>query len=410
MYNLRIKLPINQSLPKLVPLIFPFVVLALSDSILSYAAPIYAQRLFSNDFLIGLALSFSSFVGLVFDYVSKRVFGSKNFAFFIKATFVMSIAFSYFLGLSFINKYFFIFAMAAWGIYYETIAFSSFKYLKTNIELRNYTFSWSFINVVRALAYTVGPLISTLLISQHLQLPTYLCGTFVLAAFFLYLIVFQKDTATKTQGRQPAESRTELKTWLVLFKRIYPLWLLNLMLAIVDSGFWTVGILMSENLRKTFPQAVLFIPLYMLPAVLFSPLSQTFSAKFGKKRTAIVTSLIGSLALVSMGLIIRIEFILLAVFLYSVFTSISFPAIYACFEDYTKRLGDFDTDLIGLEQSSSSTAYLIGPILAGLVAVYFTEQKVFFVFGVLLGIVALAALIVTPRKIRMPQSELLKLA
>ncbi len=410
MDTFKLKLPINPSLPKLMPLIFPLGVLALSDSILSYATPIYARNLFPNDFIIGLVIAFSSVVGLLFDFVSRRLFGSRNFSFFIKSTFILAIAFSCFLGLSFVSKYFFIFAMASWGIYYETIAFANFKYLKTTIDRRDYTFSWGFINMLKALIYSFGPILATLLMSHRLQLPAYFCGVFVLAAFFLYLALFPKNAKSQVSVHDTTPSRAELKVWLVLFKKIYPLWILNLTLAIVDSGFWTVGILMSSKLAELSPLATLFIPAYMLPAVIFSPLSQVVSIKFGKKKTAIITSLIGSIALLVLGLVVPVGFILLSVLAYSIFTSLAFPAIYGAFEDYIKRLGDFDTDLIGLEQSSTSIAYVVGPILAGFIAFSYTEQKVFFVFGVLLAVISLAALFVMPRRITMPQSELLKVA
>ncbi|MFA5776063.1 MAG: MFS transporter [Patescibacteria group bacterium] len=410
MQNFRIKLPTNASLPKLVPLIVPLVVLMLSDSIIAYSVPIYAQNLFSNDFFTGLVISFSSLVGLVFDFLSKRLFGSKNFSFFIKFTFILLIIVSYSLGLSFINKYIFIFAMAIWGIYYETLAFSNFKYLKNFVNSNDYTFSWGFISMLRALIYGIGPLIATVLISKQLQLPAYLCGTFVLLAFFLYLALFNKESKAPAQATNTTESKQELKVWFMLFKKIYPIWVLNLTLVLIDSGFWTIGILMSENLGKASPLAKLIIPLYMLPAVIFSPLSQTISSKFGKKKTAIVTSFIGAFFLVFTGLAVNIELILLAIFAYSVFTSVAFPAICATFEDYVSRLGNFDTDLIGLEQSSGNFAYIIGPVLAGFIALHLTEQKVFLIFGLLLALISFLALIITPRKIKMPLSKLLKIS
>jgi len=110
-----------------------------------------------------------------------------------------------------------------------------------------------------------------------------------------------------------------------------------------------------------------------------------------------------------MGLVNSIDLILLLVFFYSAFIAISLPAISATFEDLVKRLGSFDTDLIGLEQASPSLAYIVGPILAGFIAVELTEQKVFFVLGLLLAFVSVTSFILTPRKIKMPQSELLKL-
>jgi len=394
----------------------PLGVLILADSVLSYAAPLYAQNLFSNQFIVGLAISFSSAVGLLFDYFSKRILGRRGFSFFIKLTFILLIIFSYSLGLSLVYRYIFIFAMVVWGIHYETLAFSGFKFLKDNIEKQYYTFSWAFISMLRALVYGIGPLIATYLISTSFSLPAYVSGTFVLITFVLYLTLEKRKPHTKNQTEvidtlqlDSTRKVEEVKIWFVLFKRIHPVWLLSLVLLIVDSGFWTIGILMAENMAKTAPIARLMIPVYMLPAVFAAPLSQAVCNKHGKKKTAIVCAFFAAIFLVLMGLVNRVEFIIGAIFIYSIFTSLSFPAIYATFEDFVKRLSTYDVDLIGLEQSSANFGYILGPMLAGFIAVKLTDQKVFLVFGILLALVSLTALITTPKKIKMPQSELSKM-
>jgi hypothetical protein len=395
---------------KLVPLLGPLAILLLADALLAYSVPIYAQALFANEFIVGLVIAFSSVVGLAFDFLSKRFFGTKPFSFFIKISFVLSIVFAYALGASFVTKYLFLFAMAVWGIYYETLAFANFKFLKTHVDARHYSFSWGCISMVKALIYGFGPLIATSLLAIQLQLPAYVCGTFVLAMFLVYLAYHTKSGVANAPSTHTITARPELKVWLVLFKRVYPMWLLNLMLIIIDSGFWTVGILLSTSLSKTEPLARLLIPMYMLPAVVFSPLSQTISARFGKKKTAIVTAFIASLMLILTGVASTTQVILAAIFAYAVFVSLALPAIYATFEDYVSRLGEFDTDLIGLEQSSTSLAYIIGPVLAGFIALTLSDQKVFLLFGIMLALVACLAFFVTPRKIKMPQSQLLKVA
>jgi len=263
--------------------------------------------------------------------------------------------------------------------------------------------------MIRSLVYGIGPLIATFTISYNLRLPAYLCATFVLIEFVVYLWVF-KNPREPIQNTTISSPKPELRIWKVLFKRIYPLWVLNFMLLITDSGFWTAGVLLSERLGSQSPLGHLLMPAYMLPAVLISPMTQRFTSVWGKKRTAIVTAFLASLALIFMGITPDIMLILLAVLGYATFTAITYPAISSAFEDYIKRLGPFDTDLIGLEQSSTSLAYIVGPTLAGLVSLNIGGQGVFAVFGILLSIVSLTALAITPRKIRMPQSELLNVS
>lgn len=407
MQKLNIKLPTNTPLVKLIPLIVPLTILLLSDSVLSYAAPVYANKVFSSSMVAGLAISFSSLIGFLVDFFSKRLFGNKKFSFFIKTSFILSILFAYLLGISLVHKYVFFLAMAVWGIYYETMAFSNFKYLKAHVEVKNYSVSWGLISMLRSVIYGVGPLAATFMISYRLQLPSLICGTFVLIEFLVYLATFKNPKESVIEISN-STTKPEIKVWKILFKKIYPIWALNFVLLITDAGFWTAGVLLSENLADQSPMGRFFMTIYMLPSVFFSPLSHRISDKIGKKRTAIVSSMLASLFLIFVGLNTRVNIILFLVFAYSAFTALTYPAINATFEDYIKRLGEYDTDLIGLEQSSISLAYIVGPALAGLVSSIFSEQMVFSVFGFLLLICAIFALIVTPRKIRMPQLELSK--
>ncbi|MFH1295121.1 MAG: MFS transporter [bacterium] len=403
----RIRFTPLENVSRLLPLIFPLAALSVTDSILSYAVPVYAQKLFVSDFLAGTVISVASLASLSFDYASHKLLGNRSFAYFIKITFILSVIFSLLLGLSFVNRYVFILAMVIWGFYYETLAFSSFKFIK-KLERTEYTNAWAVITILRACLYTLGPLLATYLLAYYETSPIYICGIFALIAYLIYQ-QFAKNRCPESPSQITALNRPkEFKIWWVLLKRVYPIWLLYFVLSIIDAGFWTVGIFMAQNFASESPLAKLIIPVYMLPAIIFSPLSQTVSARLGKKCTAIICSGLGSFFLLLIGNGAGLAYILPGIFLYSVLTSISFPAIAATFEDYISRLHDFDSDLIGLGQASPSLAYIIGPIICGYLAVQLSEQRVFAVLGALLAAVSITAFLITPKKIRMPQTELSK--
>ena len=126
----------------------------------------------------------------------------------------------------------------------------------------------------------------------------------------------------------------------------------------------------------------------------------------GKKRTAFVFGLLGGIGLSLIALFDNVYMIILFVFAASVFTSVAYPALRAAYEDYISRLGSFGNDFVGLEQSFSSVAYIIGPILAGGLAALFGAQRAFSFMGILLAVVSAFALVVVPRKIRMPHADL----
>ena len=397
------------------PLVSITIFFMLSDAILSYAVPVYVDSLFGNEFIVGLIIALSSVAGFLFDFLSKKLMGHKDYKSFISLTLIFALVFSISLRLAFEFRYLILLSMAAWGIYYETLAFANYKFLKARVASNMYTTSWSIITALKSLLYTLGPLLSGYLIVQNLKLPIYfsLGVLAVLALIFAFLYANKKSHLhIQSEVKTSMTKYHELKIWLVILKRLYPIWLLNLTLVIIDACFWTTGVIFSERVGVGTPIARLFIPLYVIPALLLSPVSAVITSRIGKKTTAIAVSAIGSLFLISFGLFHQTNMvpILIFVFLYAVCISIVFPAIYSAFEDYVLRLGSYDTDFIGLEQASSSIGYVIGPILAGFISFKFGQLNTFMAMGLLLVCVAIAAGILAPKKIKMPHAELLKVS
>lgn len=86
--------------------------------------------------------------------------------------------------------------------------------------------------------------------------------------------------------------------------------------------------------------------------------------------------------------------------------AVIWPEVQATFENYVARLGNNSIDMVGLQASASSLAYIIGPIVTGTLAVLVGNQNTFAILGAILACVSLTMLIIVPRKIKMPQSEL----
>ena len=78
----------------------------------------------------------------------------------------------------------------------------------------------------------------------------------------------------------------------------------------------------------------------------------------------------------------------------------------AVYSDITERMGYEGKHMMGLSSSTLSLAYIIGPVMAGGIAQLVGERLTFSVMGILMALVALILLIVTPRKLRLPQSEI----
>lgn len=62
--------------------------------------------------------------------------------------------------------------------------------------------------------------------------------------------------------------------------------------------------------------------------------------------------------------------------------------------------------MVGLSGSTLSVAYIVGPIIAGLISQFVGEKNTFVVMGIVLTLVSLCLLVVTPKKLRLPQAEI----
>lgn len=62
--------------------------------------------------------------------------------------------------------------------------------------------------------------------------------------------------------------------------------------------------------------------------------------------------------------------------------------------------------MVGLSGSTISVAYIIGPIMAGAITQFVGEKNTFVVVGNILAPVSVFLLVVTPEKLRLPQTEI----
>ena len=86
--------------------------------------------------------------------------------------------------------------------------------------------------------------------------------------------------------------------------------------------------------------------------------------------------------------------------------SVVYPLVDAVYTDIVVRMGKEKKHLIGLTNSIISLAYILGPTLAGLSAKILGEQSSFVILGATTSLVALFLLFVTPKKLKLPQTEI----
>ncbi|HKY73957.1 MAG TPA: MFS transporter [Patescibacteria group bacterium] len=384
---------------------------SLGDAIMSYIAPIEVEAHVSNTFVMGLVLATSSGLGFVCDFLFGEWFRGKSYAFFLASMFTFAFLFplSFILAPPIVSA--FLFAMAAWGIYFELIQFSNFHFINTYVEREDHASSWGILESLISLAYFLGPLFATFLIDRHVDGPYYGALGFFTTGLFGFLLFWR---AHRTRSRASTADTTtskrsrfhEIKIWAILWKKIWPLYIFFFTAVLVDSTFWTVGALLSEDLRQQHPLGGLLLPAATLPSLFIGLFAGKLAHQFGKKRAAFFAGSCAGLILAVAGILQNVPLLIGTVLLFAVFHSVSRPEISATFEDYISRLGKTSNDLIGLQNSAASLAWVIGPIISGAFASWIGNSATLSVVGIIMFVVAVMALVVVPRKIQMPQKEL----
>jgi MFS family permease len=357
---------------------------------------------------MGLIMGFSSLVGLGADFILPQILKGITVKKLMTRAILASITCSLLLliAIKIPIVIFLLGAMAAWGIYYELIAFSNHQLVATYVPKYGHASAWGWIMMFNSISDFIGPMLAVWLIAAGSQQLVLFAMSFTLIALFIAL-------ATKRHHDRPLEVElhhinfgAELKKWASLSRHVWQILILSLTLGIIDSVFWTTGTVWSEALSQQNFWGGMLLPFYSLPSI---PLGLFLAKKkiiSGKKKYAEILTLIAGLTLMSLTFINSLAGILLIILLSSILLSIAFPLADAVYSDIIARMGKQDQHLIGLSNSTFSIAYIIGPVLAGLTAQFFGEQKTFAVLGLVVTLISAFLLLTTPKKLKLPQTEI----
>ncbi len=379
------------------------------DAIMSYVTPVHIEESLKDPFLVGIILSLSSFFGIFFDIFVGEKLGSRTYRFFLVTTLFFAALFPLsFLLLPKISLSF-IFAMVVWSIYYELRNYSKYNFVHNFVEVKSHTKAFSVINTFQWSAYMAGPLVAVYLLDRHVNSPFITVIGIVIAASVFYLLLNKKLTTKTHKGSVSLSKKSlvkELKILKILTKRTWPLLLFNFAVILLDVSFWTTGILYAEKLRAESYLGSFFMTVFGIPALFVGLLAPFALRSLGKKRAAFVFGILAGITLFLVGLSSNILVILGTVLLCSTFSGISIILIDAILEDFVSRLKAEGNDLVSANEISINLAYAIGPVVLGFISKYFNYEATFIFVGSFLVVVAITALLITPRKIKMPQKEL----
>lgn len=386
--------------------------LYLGDAIISEWAPTYMQGALGGSLLMGLMMSFSSLIGfgadLLFPQLLKSISSRKMIMLAIASVFLTAGILLW--TTNWIWVLLFLLAMGTWGLYYEFLGFGLAHFVNKSADRGSRAGVWSVLGIFKSVAYFIGPMLGGALFLANGNYAV--IGIYVLlamVALIIWKVIGYKQR--ETVGEEVVEIERpnlldEIKCWMTLSNHVWPILVASLTLGLIDAAIWTTGVVLSVTLEKIVWWGALFVPMYMLPSIFVGFLVARRGITNGKKRLAFSFMLLTGILTAGLGLSGGPAVMLLLAFLIGISTSIAWPLIEAVYSDIASRMGREEKHIMGLSSSTINLSYITGPVLAGLIASKMGEATAMMWIGIFVAMVAVILLIVTPRKIRLPRSEI----
>ncbi len=382
--------------------------ISLGDAIISDWAPAFIQESMGSSLIMGLVMAFSAVVGFGADLIFPQLLRG------VKMRRLISMGIGTFLILSGILLWstawpiivLFLTGMAFWGVYYEFLGFGNHQFV-ASIPAASRSAVWSILGVFKSLAYFLGPVIgSAVALTKGNYATVVTAAAAVLVGYLVFTLMNRKTDHAALEPVEKLSILSEIKHWGLLFKHVWPVLILSLVMGLVDATFWTTGTVLSDNLAKINWWGGMFLPLYMLPMIFVGLIVARWGIYKGKKKMAEIFMLLSGLCLGLIGMKDSLPLMLAAATLTGVTLSVAWPLTDAVYSDIISRMGKEGKHMMGLSSSTLSLAYIIGPIFAGIIAQMVGERMTFSVMGIFMAVVAGILLIVTPKKLKLPQTEI----
>lgn len=376
----------------------------LFDSVLMYLVPLLMEERGISMSWMGFIIGFSSLSGALFDFFICKFIKNTDFRRIFLLMFTIC-AFYPFLLLGADKVGIFLIAMAVWGIYFDLYGFSAFNFVGRYAKKEEHASNFAIVQMFRSLGGVLAPIIAGFLVASGVDIkPFLLSWVFLLMGFlfFVILLLVMKKNKIENQIKCEIERRKnlfiELNLWKKLTKVMAPVLAITFFLAFIESFFWTLAPLYVEEMGAG-KLGGLFLSAYILPALFMGWFVGGLTRKFGKKRTALFGILFGSLILVFFNFFSLLIINTLVVFLAACFISVALPSINAAYADYISETPQVDEEIEGVEDFSFNFGYVIGPILAGILADSVGISLTFSILGILGVSLALVIFVIVPKNI-----------
>jgi len=374
------------------------------DGILTYILPLMIVEHGFNRTEMGMIIGISSIAGAAFDLFLGKFLHQPTFRRLYLAVFILSFLFAFLLyGANTIWMY--MFAMATWGIYWDLFNFANADFVSKTSPPEERTSAYGVINVFKASGFLLAPIIAGLVMGIVVdRKPFIVAATFLGISLLFYLSLnaraLKNHKPEFVRNSKLRDRLNELVIWKSLGKQLFPILVLTFLVFVTDAFFWTLGPLVAEELTQLDGLKGLFLTVYLLPSLVLGWFIGEITQRFGKKRTALFSFLVGS-AIISTLALISNPFVLLGVvFLASTFLSMCLPAISSAFTDYISETTYLQKEIQSMADLFYNAGWAIGPMIAGFLADTFGNKQSFSILGIFSVCVTLILIKMMPKKIK----------
>jgi len=354
--------------------------------------------------MIGLIIGSSSVAGGIFDFIISKYIRNTHFRRIYLLMFVICFLTPVVLWAA-KPLWVFLLTSGLWGIYYDLYHFGKFDFISRATTKDDHSGGFGLLWIFTSLGYMIAPILVGLTIGNFIDWKPYLLmyGAIIISLLFFGLLIYmirkKKGQYYANQIYKPINFLQEIHIWKKIGKLILPLLLFTMLMYSTNGFFWTIGPLFSENFKNIYPFNGLFLALYELPPLLIGWFIGSITIKFGKKRTAYFSFMIGSLILISFAFIQSFPILLIAIFLSSLFISAAWPSLSGTYVDYICEARNQEEEIEALDDFFCNLGCIIGPVSAGILADQFGNQNSFAVLGLIGAMATFTLWKKTPKEI-----------
>lgn len=378
----------------------------LFNGLLSYIIPVQILELGLSKSQMGLLIGSSNIFGALFDFVLAKFIRNTSYRRLYLVVFGLCFVYPLILWSSKTVPIFMI-SMAIWGLYSDLSAYATYDLISRRSKENEHCKSFGILGIFRNLGYLIAPILAGLVVAETIDFfPYSLSLSFIIMGFIFYLLLieFSPKKDSPEYDHQAVHRRHDFFTELHAIKKIgailFTVLIFSVALYVFDATYWTIGPIFAESFPDFKDFGGIFMTAYTLPVLIVNWFVGPVTAKFGKKRTAYYSFLIGCLFLLPLGFIHDPWLVIALTFMSSLVSSIAWPAIDGAFADYMSETKDYEKEIISLTDFACNIGYIIGPIIAGILADVVGNQNVFLALGLANIVLIITLILVTPKHIK----------